>query len=136
METSGRLSLPSAFRYAFDGHAIIRNNRNTHLMLYTLRGFDALVDQFEATSTATLGRSIRQDAYSSAPAVVIDRQHRMVIPPELREMVGLGENLVLTGAIECVNIYSATYFDEHVAPRFDEFDLFLDGHGGLPTGTA
>lgn len=136
LEASGRLALPSAFKAPFADAAIVRARRDEHLMVWTQRGFDAVVDAMAASSpSGMLDPRTRQRFYKSSPRVGVDRQSRFVLPPELRRQVGLeGElEVVLTGAIECIEIWSAERFDAEEAQRFDDVDLLFDGHSGLPT---
>ena len=133
LEPTGRLVVPSALRTPFEGKARIRAFKNEYLMLTTLRAFDVIVDHLEATQGGVLAPRTRKRLYMSAPAVVIDKQHRLVIPPELREKVGLGEDIVLAGSIESVEIWPADRFYTDEAPGFDDGDLLFDGFAGLPT---
>lgn len=133
LEPSGRLVLPSALRYAFDGSARIRAHRGEYLMLTTPRAFDVIVDHLGAGSGEVLHPRTRKRLYMSAPQVTIDRQSRLVIPPDLREQVGLGEDVILAGAIESIEIWPAARFAEAEAPTHDEADLLFDTFTGLPT---
>jgi MraZ protein len=133
LEASGRLVLPAALRFAFDGSARIRAHRGEYLMLTTIRGFDAVVDHLSAGSGEVLHPRTRKRLYMSAPQVTIDRQSRLVIPPELREQVGLGEDIILAGAIESIEIWPAGRFADAEAPTHDEADLLFDTFTGLPT---
>ena len=39
-------------------------------------------------------------------------------------------------ALERIEIWPAERFDAQEAPKLDDINLLLDGHKGLPTGTA
>lgn len=135
MEASGRLVLPAAFKTAFDGSAVIRPRRDEHLLLWTPRAFDAVADALSRNTEGVLDPHTRQRIYMSAPKLSVDRQHRLSVPPELRERIGIGgeAEVVLAGAIEAIEIWPAARFDAQEAPKLDDVDLLFDTHPGLPT---
>jgi len=133
LESSGRLALPSTFKTAFAGQARIRAHRRQYLMLWTEQGFDAVVDEFERSSNGMVDPRARKTLYMSTQQLTIDKQSRFVIPPDLREQVELGDDIVLAGAVESIEIWPADAFDQTVVPSFDDADLFFDGFSGLPT---
>ena len=133
LESSGRLALPSTFKSAFAGQARIRAHRDQYLMLWTEQGFDAVVDEFKRGTDGMLDPRARKALYMSTQQLTIDKQSRFVIPPDLRERVGLGDDIVLAGAVETIEIWPADGFDQTVVPSFDDADLFFDGFSGLPT---
>jgi MraZ protein len=139
VEASGRLALPAAFKGAFADAALIRARRTEHLMLWTPQGFEAVVDAMEARNPGGMvDPRTRLRIFKSAPRVSVDRQSRLVLPPELREQVGIAGDteVVLAGAVECIEIWPARRFDDEEADRFDDVDLLFDTHSGLPTGPA
>lgn len=131
LEPSGRIALPAALRGAFGGTGVLRPRRMQCLTLCTPLAFDEIVKAFVASRPGgVVHPRTRKRFHMSATDVPIDRQHRFVIPPELREQVGLDDQIVLAGAIETIEIWSAAaYRAEEEA--FDDVDLFLDGFEGL-----
>ncbi len=139
LEASGRIALPAAFKFAFADAALIRAHRSEHLMLWTPLGFDSVVDAMQAKQPGgLLDPKTRLRLYKSAPRISVDRQSRLVLPPDLREQVGIaGEaEIVLAGAVEAIEIWPARRFDDEEAPKADDVDLLFDTHSGLPTGPA
>ena len=139
VEASGRLALPAAFKGAFAEAALIRARRTEHLMLWTPQGFEAVVDAMEARNPGGMvDPRTRLRIFKSAPRISVDRQSRLVLPPELREQVGItgDSEVVLAGAVECIEIWPARRFDDDEADKFDDVDLLFDTHSGLPTGPA
>jgi MraZ protein len=140
LEANGRLVLPSALRgplvAAGTGHVLPR--RTECLFLFTPQGFETMVDDVAAKQGGGVDPEARLLFFKAAPKVSVDRQARFVVPPELRARVGLeGEaEVVLAGAIERIEIWPARRFDDQEAQRMGLVDLLLDGHGGLPLGTA
>jgi division/cell wall cluster transcriptional repressor MraZ len=141
LEANGRLVLPSALRAPFTsagtGHLLPR--RAEAIWLLTPQGFEVMVDELVASqSDGMLATETRTLFFKAAPKVSVDKQSRLVIPPEQREALGLrGEaDVVLAGAVERVEIWPADRWRDQEAPKLADLDLLLDGHRGLPTGTA
>jgi DNA-binding transcriptional regulator/RsmH inhibitor MraZ len=140
LEGNGRIVLPSALRSPFLAVAtthVLRRDRA--LWLLTPRAFDLMVDAMHSTeSRGIVDPKSRGRLYMAAPRVSVDKQGRLVIPPELRERVGLqGEAEVeLAGAIEHVELWPADLWDAEQAARLDDADLLFEGFEGLPTGPA
>lgn len=135
IEANGRLTLPSAYKSVFVERAVIAS-RGDRLLLWTPLAFDRVIDELAAQPDGMIDPRTRQDLYNFAPKVTIDRQHRFVVPQDLRDQVGMGEDIVLAGSIEVLDIWPLARFDEIQAPKQGLLALLLDGHGGLPTGTA
>lgn len=141
LEASGRLVVPSALRgpLVAAGHALLLPRRAERVLLYTPQSFEVMVDAVVAEQgKGIVDPEIRLRFFKAAPKVAVDKQARLVIPPELRSLIGIeGEaDVVLAGAIERIELWSARRFDEVEAGKLGDLDLLLDGHGGLPTGTA
>lgn len=135
VEPSGRLAIPATYKAAFGAQARIRAYRGTHLTLWTERAFDLVANSMRDEG-GLINPQARKVLYRSTHSVAVDRQSRFVIPPELREQVGLTDQVVVVGAIESLEIWPAAAFEHTVVPTFDEADLFFDTYDGLPTDPA
>ncbi|HMS89218.1 MAG TPA: hypothetical protein PKE56_12275 [Acidimicrobiales bacterium] len=137
LEPNGRLIIPAAFRYAFtEGLLYLRARRSECLVAYTPTAFRLLVDDALASNSGgVVDPRMRQDVYMFAPKATIDRQFRVVLPAELRELVPFGEEIVFGGQVEALHIYPAETFGP-IQERRDAFDLLLDSHPGLSTDPA
>ena len=136
VEGNGRLALPAAFKGAFADAAIVRSAGTRHLMLMTPRAFELVVDALKASDPEMmLDSRKRQLLFMGSPRIAVDRQSRVVLPPELRAKVGIeGEmELVVAGAIERLEIWPAARYDAEQAPMVDDVDRMFDTFGGLST---
>lgn len=104
-------------------------------MLWTDSAFKLIAKDIQAQARATGAvRSLKLFKQSTA-TVQVDRQSRLVIPPALREQVGLGDQIVLAGAEETIEIWDAERYDDEVRPSLDEADLYFDTFDGLSRDT-
>jgi MraZ protein len=136
VEASGRIALPATFKHAFTDAAIIRTAGTQNLMLMTPRAFELVVDQLKANDPdVMLDPRKRQLLFIGSPRISVDRQSRLVLPPEMRAKVGIEADteLVVAGAIERLEIWPAARFDALQAPLVDDMDRMFDTFGGLST---
>lgn len=131
LDANGRIALPAALKGAFTSHAVLRPHRQEHLNLYAPLAFDEVVKAYVASRPDGLvDPRTRKRFYMSTTEVAVDKQSRLVVPPELRARVGLRERIVVAGAIEAIEIWPAETFAAEEA-TFDDADLFFDGFEGL-----
>lgn len=135
LPTNGRIALPSHLKGAFVDAAKILPIGKRFLNLYTPAGFTATVNVAASADTAkaVVDPRVRKRMYMRAAAVSVDSQSRFVLPPELRDTVGIvpGEEIVLAGAIEAIEIWPAARFDEVEGDGLDEIELLLGNFEGL-----
>lgn len=136
LEPNGRLILPAPFKSAFGGQARIRPQRDQYLNLWTDPVFDRIAEEYKARADATGAVRALKLFQQSTATVQVDRQSRLVIPPALRELVGLGDQVVLAGSAETIEIWDAQRYDDEVRPSLDDADLFFDTFDGLPRGSG
>ncbi|HXW35251.1 MAG TPA: division/cell wall cluster transcriptional repressor MraZ [Acidimicrobiales bacterium] len=118
LDAKGRLILPSKFRLAFEHGGYLTQNLDGCLALWT-------PDQFEVEMTTMLERSVSSQSdrnlvrlwASNSHDVEIDRQGRLVIPQRLREFAGLSNEVLVNGAIDRVELWDLSRWDEKVLPE-------------------
>ena len=139
LEANGRLSLPAAHKHAFEDFAIVRSAGTQCLLVMTPLAFRLVIDELKANDPELMldGRK-RQLLFIGSPRISVDRQSRVVLPPELREKVGIAgdSELVVAGAIERLEIWPAERYDALQAPLVDDVDRMFDTFGGLSTDPA
>jgi MraZ protein len=73
--------------------------------------------------TTRTGRVRRRAFFSSAYPAELDRQGRVLIPPQLRDFAGLSNHIVVAGAGEWLEIWNTADFDAAVEQEEAEFRL-------------
>ncbi|MBX3287488.1 MAG: hypothetical protein KF703_19225, partial [Actinobacteria bacterium] len=110
LEPTGRLAIPAVFRSAFGSQARLRPYRDQHLMLWTDRAFELVADAL-ATTGGLIDPQVRKNLHRATHTAGVDRQGRLIVPPEMRERVGITDQVVVVGAIEVLEIYSVEAFE-------------------------
>jgi MraZ protein len=139
VEANGRLALPATFKNAFTEHAIVRSGGAQCLFVMTPRAFELVVDALKANDPdMMLDNRKRQLLFMGSPRIAVDKQSRVVLPPELREKVGIepDSEIVVAGAIERLEIWPAARYDAQQAPLVDDVDRMFETFGGLSTDPA
>lgn len=117
LDAKGRVILPVKFRGEFAGGGFLSKNAQGCLALWTPEEFDR---QLEARKLAAeQGRDdrnvVRLWAAGSFEAE-IDKSGRMPIPAFLREYAQLESEVLVMGAIDRIELWSPSVWEENVLP--------------------
>jgi transcriptional regulator MraZ len=98
MDDKGRLAIPARFREALGDGVVITRGFDRCLMGFPRAIWEPLAEQ---VSGLALGqgeaRNLRRLLFSGAADIMMDRQGRILIPQNLREYAGLGEQVIVAG---------------------------------------
>jgi MraZ protein len=98
LDDKGRLAIPSRFREELGDGVVITRGFDQCLMGFPRTVWDKLAQQ---VSSLSLGqgeaRNLRRLLFSGAADVMLDRQGRILIPQNLREYAGLGDQVIVAG---------------------------------------
>lgn len=123
LDEKGRMVLPARIRAQL-GETGVLGKLDGCLGLWTVDGFFDMADRLQAEVDAGTGRvtgeAVRQFA-AEAHEVMPDQQGRIVVPARLRDYAGLGSEVVVTGRIQRVEIWSAAAW----AARAEASDVAL-----------
>lgn len=125
MDDKGRITIPPRYR------DILKERREQYLVVTNLDGYlisypssewEIIEQQLSRTS------DLRQDLrafvrffVSGASECPLDRQGRILLPPNLREYARLEKDVVLAGAIRCFEIWDRPRWDGEMA-RIETMD--------------
>jgi MraZ protein len=118
LDVKGRVILPAKFRAPFERGGYLTQNLEGCLALWTPGEFERQTEQMQARATS--GRSQRNRARLWAAAsheVEIDRQGRMAIPSHLRDFASLTDEVLVHGAIDRIELWNPTSWEERVRPE-------------------
>ena len=119
LDNKGRLNIPAKLRKDFpesSGNDVVVTSFNckNHLNIYPAATFDALLNKIRAA--AKLKNKNHQQLMTNIGSVStrlsIDSQGRVVIPIDKLDAMEIGEDVVLIGAIDRIELYNREQFEK------------------------
>lgn len=98
VDAKGRIILPREFRSDFEGGLMVTKGLDNCLLLYPMREWESLVGRIEEMPSGSEStRRFTRLFFANAHHLMPDGQGRVLIPPRLREMVGISGEVVIVG---------------------------------------
>ena len=99
IDEKGRLPLPPKFRPAFHDGLVVTQGIEKCLTIYTPTEWKKLADNIAASNlSASKMRTLNRALFATAFMVSLDGQGRIGLPTNLRSYAGIGEDVVVAGA--------------------------------------
>ncbi|NUQ01126.1 MAG: cell division/cell wall cluster transcriptional repressor MraZ [Armatimonadetes bacterium] len=115
LDDAGRLTVPSRLRAELGDEVMVTTALppNKHLLLFAAPSFEDYIRELFPAPTIDLGQvSLKRLLLGNAFALKLDKAGRILIPPALRELAGLGGPARVVGMDHCAEIWSAAAHDE------------------------
>ena len=128
LDPKGRVSLPAPFRKGREGKpfVLIRTQPDA-LSLYPEEAWSDV--QTELRELSKRNSSLKNQVLkvtAGAIEVVPDKQGRILIPEKMRKSVSLGTAALVVGAINHIEVWDPSKFDEATSVSDTEFDQHID----------
>lgn len=128
LDTKGRVIIPARYRPHFENGGFLSKHQEGCLALWTREKFSEQMSTMAARAgTGRSGRNLSRVWASESYEVEVDRQGRMVIPPRLREYADLAGDVLVTGAIDHVELWNPSRYERDVGPSEDILRRGTDG---------
>ncbi|NMC46477.1 MAG: division/cell wall cluster transcriptional repressor MraZ [Chloroflexi bacterium] len=109
IDEKGRLTIPARFRDELEEGTYITLGFDDNLMCMSQHNFNILSHNLRTNNIIdTSTRDLRHLIYSFGVLVESDKAGRILIPQNLRDMVNLDTNVVITGAGDYFEIWSSS----------------------------
>lgn len=116
LDDKGRVILPAKFRDDLSGGIVITRGQERCLYVFAQSEFEAFHERIrQAPVSSKQARDFLRLLLSGANQERPDSQHRITIPPSLREYAGLDRDLTVVGAGNRAEIWSTAAWDEYYA---------------------
>jgi len=130
LDAKGRLSIPSKFREVLSDHqeeVLILTNFDTCLLGFTGEEWRLLEEKIRSQSmfSTMLRKDMRAFVrffFSGATECSLDRQGRILVPPQLREFAGLEKDVVLLGLANRIEVWSKERWDSFLTDSKNNFE--------------
>ena len=125
IDTNGRLIIPSKFRAQLGEEFVITKGLDGCLSIYPMDEWITFEEKLKALPlTNKNARTFARFFVSSANTCELDKQGRILVPSTLREFAGLEKDVVLTGNINRIEIWSKEKWNEN--NNYDDMDAIAE----------
>ena len=98
LDDKGRLAIPSRFRDELGDGVVVTRGFDRCLMGFPRTAWEGLAQRVNELSLGQAeARNLRRHLFSGAADLTLDRQGRILIPQNLREYAGLGDQVIVAG---------------------------------------
>ena len=121
VDTKGRLIIPSRFRDELGDEFVVTKGLDGCLFVFPNNEWQAYEEKLKALPLTN--KSARQFArffVAGATPCELDKQGRILLPGTLREFAGLEKDVVLTGMLNRIEIWSKSKWNENNS--YDDMD--------------
>ena len=107
IDDKNRLTLPARFRQSFEDGVVITRGIEPCLAVYTQEGWE----DFVSSSLAGLdrfsreARDMKRYLFSATVESELDKQGRVTLPTGLMAKAGLGRDVIVAGAGDCLEVW-------------------------------
>ena len=116
LDEKGRVILPAKFREELSTGLVLTRGQERCIYVFSQREFEQLHERArQAPVTGKKGRDFLRLLLSGASQEVPDKQHRVTIPPMLREYAGLDRELTVIGAGSRAEIWDTAAWNSYYA---------------------
>jgi MraZ protein len=141
LDDKGRLSVPRRLLtgQAFGGDGrlalIVTQGFEGALFVFTESAFQQAISRLDTQAFAgPEKRTMQRLFFSKAQRVELDEKNRLLIPGELKDLAGIGRDVVLVGLVDRAEIWPedkwAAFQTSH-ASEFEQLDRVLMGDGSV-----
>lgn len=113
IDEKGRLTIPAKFRNTLASGLVLTRGLDTCLVVYPNSGWQDLAERVAKLPMSDKRvRAYRRRVFSGAVDLTPDRQGRILVPPYLREFAQLGNEVVVAGSFDYIEIWGVGLWKE------------------------
>ena len=125
IDAKGRLIIPARFRELLGEEFILTKGLDGCLSIYPMDAWEAFETKLRALPlTNKNARTFTRFFVAGATNCELDRQGRILVPQTLREFAGLDKEVVLTGNLDRIEIWSKEKWSENC--NYDDMDSIAE----------
>jgi len=126
IDAKGRLIVPSKFRELLEEEFILTKGLDGCLSIYPMKEWKAFEGKLkELPLTSKNARTFQRFFVAGATQCELDKQGRILVPATLREFAGLDKEVILTGNITRIEIWSKDQWSENSS--YGDMDAIAEG---------
>ena len=125
IDAKGRLIIPSRFRELLGEEFVLTRGLDGCLSIYPMDEWVAFEEKLRALPlTNKDARTFSRFFVAGATASQLDKQGRILVPQTLRQFAGLDKDVVLTGNLNRIEVWSKEKWSENC--NYDDMDSIAE----------
>jgi MraZ protein len=130
VDDKGRIAVPSRFRAQLAGNVVVAWWLDACLAIFPMAAWEVLAAKVASLPmTDPSARLLQRRLFSGAFETELDRQGRVLVPQNLRELGGLGVEVLVLGSQDHAEIWAPDRWAEY--SRALEGEAFVQAISGL-----
>ena len=126
IDAKGRLIIPAKFRGLLGGEFILTRGLDGCLSIYPMDEWKTFEEKLRALPlTNKNARTFSRFFVAGATMCELDKQGRILVPQTLREFAGLEKDVVLTGNLNRIEVWSREKWSENCC--YDDMESIAEG---------
>jgi MraZ protein len=116
IDDKNRLTLPAKFRDGLGGDVVLVRGIDRTVDVYPRKSWESSVERITALDSLTReAREMKRFVFSGATVVEVDKQGRVLVPPDLASHAGLGKDVAVVGVHDHIEIWGRPEWAAHVS---------------------
>ena len=125
IDAQGRLIIPSRFRELLGAAVVLTRGLDGCLSIYPMDEWVAFEEKLRALPlTNKDARTFSRFFVAGATTCQLDKQGRILVPQTLRQFAGLDKDVVLTGNLNRIEVWSKEKWSENC--NYDDMDSIAE----------
>jgi MraZ protein len=116
VDEKNRLTLPAKFRDGLDGGVVLVRGIDRTVDVYPRRSWEASAERISALDSLTReAREMKRFVFAGATVTDLDKQGRVLVPPDLARHASLGRDVAVVGVDDHIEIWDRPQWAAHVS---------------------
>ena len=115
IDDKNRLTLPARFRDELDAGVVLARGIERNIEIYPRGSWDANVARIADLDSLTReAREMKRFVFSGATVTELDKQGRVIVPPNLAKHAGIDKDVVLAGVHDHIEVWDREEWRAHL----------------------
>ena len=126
IDSKNRLIIPARFRDLLGGQCMLTKGFDRCLYIYAMDDYEVLVNKIRKLPQSDRDvRKFIREFFSNSEKCNLDAQGRILIPQNLRDYAGITKNLIIKGAMDKIEVWSAEVLKDPEGENMMDNDEFV-----------
>jgi len=116
IDEKNRLTLPAKFREGLGGDVVLARGIDGTIDVYPRSTWESSVERITTLDSLTReAREMKRFVFAGATVTEVDKQGRVLVPPDLARHAGLAKDVAVVGVHDHVEIWNRPEWASHVS---------------------